>query len=361
MGTMTVVRPFRSRIVRQELAGRVVAPMFESAEETVPDLRPRVDFGAYDEVSTAVYVYRQRRGPDSHVGVVCDVRAEAFASGQVRGHESVQPQRVEALVQHFTRSPDRLELVALLHRAGSVFTRTVAETCQTAPVLHFTAPDGIEQTVWRLGEGSATVALSDELSAARHYIADGHHRVAASLALWQPDRIPSEAGLLCVVYPMDGLHLTAFHRRVTGPVDSAQLLATLAREFEVHDVAGPAAVAGSFGVYVEGSWFDVTVEGVRREGSAGLDVAILHDRVLNPGFGTWAAAASKLEIASARTTLTELTERCDDDGGALFTLAPPALDVLTRLADRGEMMPAKTTYFDPKPYSGIFLRDTGAT
>ena len=118
-------------------------------------------------------------------------------------------------------------------------------------------------------------------------------------------------------------------------------------------------MSGSFGVYVEGSWFDVTVEGERREGSAGLDVAILHDRVLEPGFGTWAGTASKLEIASARTTLTELTERCDDDGGALFTLAPPALDVITRLADRGEMMPAKTTYFDPKPYSGIFLRDTG--
>jgi uncharacterized protein (DUF1015 family) len=354
---MTAVRPFRSRVVSQEQAARVVTPMFETADQAIPDLGlSSVDVDAYDEVSTELYVYRQRRGPDSHVGVVCDVRAGAFLNGQVRGHESVQPERVEALVNHFATSPDRAELVALFHRAGPVFVRTVAETCDTPPALRFMVPDGLEQTVWRVAEGSATVALSQELSEAGHYIADGHHRVAASLALWQGAGMPPEAGVLCVVYPMDGLHLSAFHRRVTGPVDPARLHALLAREFEVRPVAGPAAVSGCFGVYVERHWFDATFEGVRREGSAGLDVAILHDRVLGPGLGAWADPASRVEIAPARTLLTELTKRCDEDRGALFTLAPPALAVLTGLADRDEVMPAKTTYFEPKPYSGIFLR-----
>jgi uncharacterized protein (DUF1015 family) len=358
--TMTVVRPFRSRIVREERAADVVTPMFESAEATIPDPGQRsVDVGAYDELSTAVYVYRQRRGQDSHVGVVCDVQAEAFVNGQVRGHESIQPDRVEALVHHFATSPDRAELVALLHRAGPVFVRTIAETCSTPPTLRFTDHDGLEQTVWRVPEGSPTVALSQELSNAGHYIADGHHRVAARLALWQLAGKPPEAGLLCVVYPMDGLHVSAFHRRVTGPVDSARLLALLATEFEVRAVAGPAAAPGCLGVYVGRHWFDATFEGVRREGSGGLDIAILHDQVLEPGFGTWADSTSSVEIAAARTSLAELTQRCDEDGGALFTLAPPPIGVLTGLADRGEVMPAKTTYFEPKPYAGIFLRPAG--
>ena len=66
--------------------------------------------------------------------------------------------------------------------------------------------------------------------------------------------------------------------------------------------------------------------------------------------------ATRLEITSALSPLGELTRACDDDGGALFALRPPTLDQLTDVADRGEVMPPKTTYFDPKPYAGIFLR-----
>lgn len=351
---MNVVRPFRSRLVRQDRAADAVTPMIDSLEAPAPDQQLQgVDLDAYGEATDSMYVYRQQRGADVHVGVVCDVHHVAFDNGQVRGHESVRPDRVQALMRHFATTPARPELVALLHRAGPVLTRTVAETVGTPPLLGFDGPDGLEQTVWRVPAGGTASALSEELSAAVHYIADGHHRVAASLALWRSAGGPSDAGLPCVVYPMDGLRLSAFHRRVPGPVDTDRLLALVAADFDVQETVEPTAASGGFGVYTGRRWFRATFGGERRQGAAGLDVALLHDRVLQPLVGPPHPNGS---IDPVRGPLTELTAACDADGGALFTLGPPTLDVLTGIADRGHVMPQKTTYFEPKPYAGIFLR-----
>jgi uncharacterized protein (DUF1015 family) len=84
-------------------------------------------------------------------------------------------------------------------------------------------------------------------------------------------------------------------------------------------------------------------------------VTILHERVLGPALGTAGTREPRLEITSAQESLLDLVKRCDEDAGALFTLRPPALSELTGLADRGEVLPPKTTYFAPKPYAGIFL------
>ncbi|MEP6815082.1 MAG: DUF1015 family protein [Marmoricola sp.] len=353
---MNVVRPFRSRLVRQDRAPGVVTPMVDSLEATPGDsdrVQQSIDLDAYDDATDSVYVYRQQRGTEVHVGVVCDVHHKAFDNGQVRGHESVRSDRVQALMRHFATVPARPELVALLHRAGPVFTKTVTDAFGKPASLRFGGPDGLEQTVWRVEAGPTTSALSEELSGTVHYIADGHHRVAANLALWRSTGGPNDTGLPCVVYPMDGLRLSAFHRRVTGPVDTDRLLALLAVDFDVRECSGQVTVSEGLGVYTARRWFRATFGGVRREGAAGLDVALLHDRVLQPLVGGPRPTGT---IDPVRAPLTELMSACDGDGGALFTLSPPTLDVLVGIADRGQVMPPKTTYFEPKPYAGIFLR-----
>jgi len=353
---MNSVHPFSARIVRQECAAEIVTPMSESPDAHHAHGHPAVDPSAYDEEAAALYVYAQSLGKDTHVGVVCAVRAVAFDNGQVRGHEAVRTDRVEALVRRYATEPEQAELVALLHRAGPVLATTVAETCRTTPLLRFTGPDGLEQTVWRIDDNLATAELCEELGASRLYIADGHHRVAASVQQWLLAGRPPTASLLCVIYPMDGLRLSSFHRRVPGPVDAAHLLALLAKEFDVRRASGPPTVTGGFGVYVGRRWFDARFVGVRRQGSAGLDVTILHDRVLEP---LVLEAGLRHDVEVAHRPLDQLVQHCDGDAGALFTLAPPALDVLAALADRGETMPPKTTYFEPKPCAGIFLRPVG--
>jgi D-3-phosphoglycerate dehydrogenase len=342
-----VVRPFRARVIRPEWARRLVTGLSELPEDTgtLPPVAP-VDPAAYDESDAALYVYRQERGDLCCTGVVCDVSLRAFVDGKVRGHEAVQTQRVESLVHHHATTDAPPALVALLHHAGPAYALTIDEVCRTPPTLDFAGPGGLRQTVWRVPPGAPTASLADELAKADHYIADGHHRVAAALTGWRRSGEPADAGVLCVVHPMDGLRLSAFHRRVIGPVDLASLLDLLAPTFRIAAAAAPPPSApGSFGLYAGGNWYDVT----RHAAGPGLDVEVLRAQVLDH-------LGQAVEIAPAQTLVDELTRRCDADGGVLFTLAPPPLETLTRLADASDVMPPKTTYFEPKPCAGIFLR-----
>ena len=351
----SVVRPFRSRIVRAERAPGQVSPMFDAlAPSQATDgawSRP-ADPDAYRPTAPGFYVYRLRRGHQEHVGVVGDVRAAAFAEGRVRGHEAVQAARVDALVEHFTSGGPRSELVALIHDAGPVERAAVAESVASEPVTRFTSLDDWEQTVWGVPEHLHD-ALVEELAGATFYIADGHHRVAASIAVWQRAGQPADAGVLCVIYPYDGLRLLSFHRRVAGPVDRDVVLGLLSENFDVQPSTGFDEPVGCFRMYLDGRWFDVDLTGPRPSGARGLDAAVLGERVLDP---LLRETGGRLEFTSALTPLDELAKACDEDGGALFALRPPPLDQLLEIADGGEVMPPKTTYFDPKPYAGIFLR-----
>jgi uncharacterized protein (DUF1015 family) len=315
-----------------------------------------VDAGAYDESRPALYVYGQRDDEGAYTGVVCEVGVQAFLDGRVRGHEAVQPERVEALIRHHVTTDGPPALVTLLHRAGPAFMQALRATAATEPILDFDGPRGVRQTLWRMADGPSTGALTEELAAAELYIADGHHRVTAALEEWRLAGKPGGTGLLCVVHPMHDLRVSAFHRRVVGPLELADLGALLTADFEIQAVAQrPAQTPGSIGMYVERSWHRLTYRGTRGPGPAGLDVAVLEatfaraqDRERTPAYA--------VEIAPAETTIDELTRSCDADRGALFTLAPPPLEVVTGLADAGEVMPPKTTYFAPKPCAGIILR-----
>ncbi len=352
-----VVRPVRARIVREEYAAQHVSHMSDARPAgllaTTPTPLREVDPADYHDAAPGLYVYRLRRDDQVHVGVVGAVLSAAFVDGRVRGHEAVQPDRVQGLVDHWASAATQSELVALLHRSGPAAHDVVARTQLDPPLIHFTGPDGWEQTVWRVADEAGRV-LTAELGEGVHYIADGHHRVAANLSVWQAAGQPPESTLMCVIYPFGGLRMLAFHRRITGPADTDRLHAVLAERFEVRAIAGPGEATGCFAAYVAGRWYDAVHPGDRPPGVAGLDIAILNDDVLDPLLGQ-GPAAGRLEITSALTPVEDLTAACDADGGVLFALRPPSLEQLTEIADRGEVMPPKTTYFDPKPYAGIFV------
>jgi uncharacterized protein (DUF1015 family) len=109
-------------------------------------------------------------------------------------------------------------------------------------------------------------------------------------------------------------------------------------------------------MYVGRRWFELTDDEDRPGGVAGLDVSLLQTRVLDRLDPAPAGRTREVETIPATASLEQLAARCDVDSGALFTLAPPSTDALVAVADAGEVMPPKTTYFEPKPATGIFLR-----
>ncbi len=390
---MTAVRPFAARVVKQEWAARVVCPMHDAipvgaraqylvdnpwsylhvmrSEQDLPEatqieigqtnaaaLHRLLDAGAYgDELEPSMFVYRVHRGSEEHVGIVAEVALSAFVDGQVLGHEAVHDARVEALTHHFAAVPARSELVALMHRSDPDITAVLSRTLAGPPLLLLRDATGVEQSVWRLAPSDVTL-VSDRLGSVRHYIADGHHRVAASVRQWRDAGEPPGSAVLSVLYPEDQMHLLAFHRRVAGPIDAERTLAALVAVCAVEpvDPQPPNRERGRFDLYLHGQWSRLTPRtGAERVGAAGLDVTLLERLILTPLLGV-TASDPRVEYVSELTDLPDVVARCDADAGGLFRMVAPSLDQLVEVAERGEVMPPKSTYFEPKPRAGLLLR-----
>jgi uncharacterized protein (DUF1015 family) len=394
---MSTLDPFPARIVRAEWADHVVSPMHDalSSEERAAILAERpyswlhvsrtpddavngqaVDPEALDEANAAalkrlldaglfeefpepaLYVYRLRSEDHEQTGIVGEVPPLAFVDGRVLGHEGVQPERVDALGLHLARLGARSTLVALMFRADDDIRKIVDATTDGAPLLRFGAGD-LEQTVWRIDDAESIERIRERLDHQPLYITDGHHRAMASVELWEAAGRPEGAGVPAVLFPEDALRMLAFHRRVVGPLPMSvdDLLSRLRERLTVEEGKTQPIERGVFGLYVDGRWYRLTPEGGETAvGVESLDVSRLHREVLEPIFGFGESGDPNLEFVSDAVPIEELTRRVDEDGGAAFTLMPPTFDQFVEVADRHEQMPAKATYFDPKPQSGLFLR-----
>jgi uncharacterized protein (DUF1015 family) len=135
----------------------------------------------------------------------------------------------------------------------------------------------------------------------------------------------------------------------------AALLEASAEDFDIRPAAGPTLSSGRFGLYAAGRWSELVPRSARLpRGVAGLDVTILDQRLLRPRSGI-VAGDPRLEFVPELRDLNSTLRTCDTDGGVLFTLQAPSIDDLVAVAERGEVMSAKSTYVQPKPRTGIFL------
>ncbi len=395
---MSTIEPFPARIVRAAWAEHVVAPMQDSlsreeraaimaerpyswlhvsrtpddvpegqradasalAEANASALQRLLDAGLFEDFpEPALYVYRLRSGKHTQTGIVGEVPPKAFVDGRVLGHEGVQPDRVDALGLHFERVGAESTLVSLMFRADDDVRKIVDAAAQEAPLRRFAVGD-LEQTVWRLDDPEAIARIRERLDQRVLYITDGHHRATASVELWERAGRPDEGpGVPAVLFPDDELRMLAFHRRVVGPLPMTadELLASLRERSTLREGAPAPGERGVFGLYVAGRWYRVEPTAVPPAAGVGaLDVARLHHEILEPIFGFGPAGDPRLEFVSGAVPVEELTRRVDEDAGAAFTLEPPTFERFVEVADRHEQMPAKATFFDPKPQTGLFLR-----
>ena len=394
---MRTVGPFPAQIVRAEWAEHVVSPMHDALsrderaaimaerpyswlhvartpddapdgqevdpetldEANVAALRRLLDAGLFETFpDPALYVYRLRSADHEQTGIVGEVPPQAFVDGRILGHEGVQPERVDALGLHLARLGARSTLVALMFRADEDIRKLVQATTDATPLRRFGSGD-LEQTVWRVDDPESAERIGEHFDHRPLYITDGHHRAMASVELWEAAERPEGAGVPAVLFPHEELRMLGFHRRVVGPLSMSvdELLSRLRERVTVEEVRVQPAERGVFGLYVDGRWYRLVP--AQRETGAGvesLDVSRLHQLVLEPIFGFGEAGDPGLEFVSDAVPVDELTGRVDGDGGAAFTLMPPTFDQFVEVADRHEQMPAKATYFDPKPQSGLFLR-----
>jgi uncharacterized protein (DUF1015 family) len=316
-----------------------------------------------------LYLYAQRMGDHRQVGVVGCASVAEYAAGIIKKHENTRPDKEDDRTRHIEELRAHDEPVFLTYRADPEIDRVVREGLGASPVYDFTTADGVEHRLWVLGR-EATRALSERFEHAVPvlYVADGHHRSAAAARVHA--KLKGDGGdhdaFLAVVFPHDQMKIMPYNRVVRdleGRSPEA-LLARLGATLDLTPVAdGSAATptgAKQFGLYLAGRWYVARVRAGTYDAAdpvASLDCSVCQDQVLGPIFGVTDPRRDKhVDFVGGIRGVAELERRVDAGG---FTVAihlyPTQIEELFAVSDAGLLMPPKSTWFEPKLRSGLFV------
>lgn len=313
--------------------------------------------GAFVPAPFGYHIYRLSDGSGHQTGVVGGLSIEDVFDGRVLPHEDVRPARVSALRRYQERVETVSSPVAMTFRTGDAVSEAIAGVTAGPPDLSFASTDGLVQEVWHVGDGDVLGSALADVSTL--YITDGHHRVAAA-AERHREGYPGGDHLLVVAFPADELHLRAFHRVVTPVVDAAPLLEGLSR-FGLEHVPPVEVVPddpGWCGVVVGGRSYRFLLPDGEEDLPGRLDPNRLQNAVLAPLLGVDDPARDRrLEPVPGTVPIAMVVERARN--GVAFFLSPVTMDDFLMVSDMGATMPPKSTYFSPKPRSGVFLHRLG--
>ena len=403
---MVDVRPFRALRPAPGLESRVVSPPYDvvdtaeardyAAGDPVSFLRvsrPEIDLGDdVDPHSDVVYalgrrtldafvsdgvlvrdeaptysVYRQVMGDVVQTGVVATVSVADYDARRVRIHEHTRPDKEDDRARHVAALDAQDEPVFLLSRRSAAVDAVVGAVTVRAPQVDLVSRDGVGHTLWVVSDPAEIDALRAAFAVAGDlYVADGHHRsAAASRVHAQRSGQPgTHDGFLAVVFPLDDVHVLAYNRvvRDLAGLTEAGFLAALGEHFELSAASGPVTPSArhAFGVRLSDGWRTAVARpGVVDDDDAlaRLDVSVLQERVLGPLLGIDDPRTdARIAFVGGIRGAGEIDRLVESGRFAVgFTLHPTSTAELLAVADRGEVMPPKSTWFEPKLASGLFL------
>jgi uncharacterized protein (DUF1015 family) len=401
---MSILAPFRALRPPAALAARVASPPYDvvSTREARalaggnPDSflrvsRPEIDLPeGTDEHADAVYekgranlaelrrrgvlvldpeprffVYAQRMGSHRQTGLVACASVEEYDRDVIKKHEKTRADKEDDRVRHVDTLSAHDEPVFLTYRASREIDRAVEEVKRAAPEYDLVTPDGVAHQLWVVPPeaGARIEALFRAVPAL--YVADGHHRSAAASRVHARRR--GQAGdhgaFLAVVFPHDHMQILAYNRLVRDPErrSPAALLEALRGVLELEPAAEPRPDQPlAVGLFLDGRWWRGRVRpGTFDAGDpvASLDCSLVQDQLLAPIFGIADPRTSKdVDFVGGIRGPEELERRVREEGWSLaLHLFPTRIEQLMAVSDAGKLMPPKSTWFEPKLRSGLFV------
>ena len=305
------------------------------------------------------YAYRQTMGSHRQTGIVATFDTQDYIAGVLRQHEKTRKDKEDDRTRHIETLSAHTGPAFLTYRDDKAIDAIVADACRRAPLYDFTAPDGIGHTVWEIATGAS--CLGDELQElfARipvAYIADGHHRSAAAARYAESHGFAGESRwFMAVIFPASQLKILAYNRLVAdlnGLSDDA-FLAQVASRFTVG-----AKGARGCRMYFRGRWTDLgwTVP-AGADVVSSLDVSYLQDNLLAPVLGIADPRTDpRISFMGGIRGDAALAAKVDAGEAAVaFAMEPVTVEEMMAIADAGAIMPPKSTWFEPKLRSGLFI------
>jgi uncharacterized protein (DUF1015 family) len=321
------------------------------------------------EPTPSLYLYRQIMDGQAQVGVVGCVHIDDYEQDIIRKHEKTRQDKEDDRTRHVLTLRANAEPVFLTYRGRPEIDALAAAITAGAPLYDFTASDGVRHTVWRIVDAAPFL---DSFRGVPHaYVADGHHRSASA---WRAGRelrnAPAQRRgdgeynwFLAVLFPAEQLRILPYHRvvRDLGELGPGAVLARLSRLGRVTPTDDPIPPrAGSFGVFLKRAWYRLELDEAtidRTDPIGSLDVSLLQDRVLGPILGIGDPRTdTRLDFVGGIRGTAELERRVLSGEMAIaFSLHPTTVDQLMAVSDTGRIMPPKSTWFEPKLRSGLFV------
>ncbi len=321
------------------------------------------------EAEPSLYLYRLIMGDHQQVGIVACCSIDEYDNNTIRKHERTRRDKEDDRTRHMLMLRAQTGPVFLTYRQRREIDEQVSAALNAEPLYDVTAEDGIRHTIWRLPDTEQLV--KSFTSVPLLYIADGHHRAAsASRARAElRDQSFTHTGqedynyFLTVIFPDSQLQILAYNRIVKdlNGLSKEEFLDAVRRQFTISENADPAPKQrGTWSMYLDGKWYglELSPEATLPTGTVqSLDVSVLQDRLLDPVLGIKDVRTDKRVDFVGGLRGTKELERLVNEGKAAvaFSLYPTTIAELLLVSDANEIMPPKSTWFEPKLRDGLLI------
>lgn len=342
--------------------------VYERARDTLQEMLSAGEF--IEDPQPCYYLYALTYAGRTQTGIVGCASIDDYLDGTIRRHEDTKEEKELDRIRHVDTMSAQTGPIFLTYRPRPELKQLTEAAKKAPPLYDFTAEDGVRHQVWTLSQNLKTV--TELFSQVGHiYIADGHHRAASAVkaGLRRREAHPGYTGdeefnyFLSVLFPADELKICDYNRVVTGwnGHTREELLDALAVRFDIRELSHSChpRQKGEITMYIGGAWYALTAHAdlYTHDPVHDLDVSILQQMVLDPLFGIRDPRTDpRIQFVGGIRGLEELVRLSDEEGEhAAFAMYPTSMEELLSVADSGRLMPPKSTWFEPKLRSGLFI------
>jgi len=408
---MAVIRPFKAVRPRKELAGRVAALPYDvyNRKEALAEVNKEpLSFLCIDRAETGLnasveayhplvyekakellgkmvndgifitenkacyYIYELTMEGREQTGIVACASIDDYLNDTIKKHEKTRTDKERDRINHVDICDAQTGPIFLAYRSVAVIDQIVGKTKTSEAVYDFISPDAIKHRCWIIDNEEDIDALYKAFEQVHHiYIADGHHRAASAVkvGLKRREENPGYQGeeafnyFLSVLFPHNQLKILSYNRVVKDLNQNLtdRFLNKISENFMIEENGEEPYTPnqkGKFGMFLDDKWYILTAKAhiLSDNPVGGLDVSILQDNLLSPILGIADPKTDKrIDFVGGIRGLKELEKRCHTDMKVAFSMYPTSIEELFDIADANELMPPKSTWFEPKLRSGLFI------
>lgn len=354
---------------------------FDSSVDTYADcvydkarelLDSRIADGTFiTDTDKAYYVYELTMNGRTQTGIAACASIDDYNNNIIKKHENTRADKEQDRINHVDRCSAQTGPIFLAYRDDEVIRNEVAKAKETKPLYSFTSPDGIRHQVYKISNAQSVENIEKAFAGIDDiYIADGHHRAASAVkvGLKRREEHPDYTGeeefnyFLSVLFPDEELMIMPYNRvaKDINGYSKEEFIKKIEEKFEIEESAAAVepAYKAEFGMYLDEKWYKLKAKKdiLSDDPVDGLDVAILQNNLLEPVLGIHDPKTDKrIDFVGGIRGLLELEKRCHTDCVLAFSMYPTSIAELFAVADAGRLMPPKSTWFEPKLRSGLFI------